>query len=330
MTDRDPAQEREDVLHARLRAAVEAAPTPETRARHLAAVRAARGVSAPAASTRRRWTTVAVTFAAALLPVGVAAAAESALPGDVLYPVKRSVEAVRAVVDERVVAVHRVDELAGLLDRGAAVGVVEPALDDAVAAVDQVEDVRLRHRVALLATEARRRHRGLDLPPSVVAADPDLLPPDLRRPPTPAPTRPAPGASDPDGERPRGDGPTPTPGRTSSPDRPPPPPEDRPPSPAVTDETRPEEPRQERHEAAGAGVVTISVDAGVHLVDVRAADGWAWRADRGDEPSRVTVAFRHRDGRRVVLTAVHRDGQVVVRVERSEPQDRDEPTDGAR
>ena len=66
-----------------------------------------------------RWRMRVPALAAALLivlPVGTAFASEGAVPGDLLYPVKRLVEPIRSVVDSDVVAQHRVDELARLLD----------------------------------------------------------------------------------------------------------------------------------------------------------------------------------------------------------------------
>jgi hypothetical protein len=65
------------------------------------------------------WRVRVPALAAALLivlPVGTAFAAEDAVPGDLLYPVKRLVEPIRSVVDSDVVAQHRVDELAYLLE----------------------------------------------------------------------------------------------------------------------------------------------------------------------------------------------------------------------
>ena len=74
---------------------------------------------APVAVRTPRWRLRVPALAAALLivlPVGTAFASEDAVPGDLLYPIKRLVEPIRSVVDSDVVPQHRVDELARLLD----------------------------------------------------------------------------------------------------------------------------------------------------------------------------------------------------------------------
>jgi len=98
----------------------------------------------------RRWLTTIATSAAILAPVGVAMAAEPAVPGDVLYPVKLVTESVRSLVDPGIVARHRLTEAEVLRDRGADEVTVTNAVDDAKAAVDESGDDGLRAEMATL------------------------------------------------------------------------------------------------------------------------------------------------------------------------------------
>lgn len=69
------------------------------------------------------------------LPLGTAVASEGAVPGDLLYPIKRLVEPIRSVVDPDVAAQHRVEELARLIDSPASSDRVADAVFDARDAV---------------------------------------------------------------------------------------------------------------------------------------------------------------------------------------------------
>lgn len=104
------------------------------------------GASAP--TVRAPWwrARVPALVAAVLvvLPVGTAIASESAVPGDLLYPVKRFVEPVRSVVDSDVVAQHRVDELAHLMDIPTQAERLTDAVEDAR---DAVRDLPIDHRL---------------------------------------------------------------------------------------------------------------------------------------------------------------------------------------
>ena len=82
-------------------------------------------------------TALAVAFAL-LLPTA-ALAAEDAVPGDVLYPVKQSTEWVRSLIDPTVVQEHRVDELEIVIDRGAPIDVIVDRFDASVDAVDELD-----------------------------------------------------------------------------------------------------------------------------------------------------------------------------------------------
>ena len=56
------------------------------------------------------------TLTIVVVPVGAAVAAESSVPGEGLYPVKRVTESVRGWLDHDLIATHRVEELEVLLD----------------------------------------------------------------------------------------------------------------------------------------------------------------------------------------------------------------------
>lgn len=100
-----------------------------TREQHLAEIGAAlRTRHNPA---RRRFRFLAIATALALLLPVVALAAEDAVPGDVLYPVKRLVEPLVAVFDRDAELDNRVSEAEMLIDRGAEPGVVQQQIDEA-------------------------------------------------------------------------------------------------------------------------------------------------------------------------------------------------------
>ena len=91
-----------------------------------------------------------------LLPV-LALAAENAVPGDFLYPVKRLVEPVVAVVDRDVEARHRVTEVERLADRGAPHDVIVDHAEEARAVVtDRHPD--LAGRIDKVTEEVARLH----------------------------------------------------------------------------------------------------------------------------------------------------------------------------
>lgn len=119
------------------------------RAQLAAAVEEAALRPSPVARTRRRFSVVAVTAALLALPAGVALAAENALPGEALYPVKRVTETVRSWVDDDIVAEHRVDELEELLAAGAPNDRITDQVDRASTEVDRLRsDHVLQGRLA--------------------------------------------------------------------------------------------------------------------------------------------------------------------------------------
>ena len=152
MTDRDPLE--------RLSSAYRIEVDPETRNRHLAAVHEA-VVSAPALRSgsrfglRRRAAAVAAAIVVAA-PVGMAVAAENAVPGDALYPVKELTERVRLMIDPRIEAMHRVDEAERLVARRAPRREIRRAIDRAESATAQLDDPDL-----LVTRLGRIRERAL-------------------------------------------------------------------------------------------------------------------------------------------------------------------------
>jgi len=113
----------------------------EVRQRHL------REISAKiAAAPRRRHGFVLVLVAAVLLLPLAAVGAEDTLPGEVLYPLKRILEPVRALFDTEVVAENRVDELEIMVDRRIRRPEIDRPIREAEAAVATRDrpDLRLR------------------------------------------------------------------------------------------------------------------------------------------------------------------------------------------
>lgn len=111
----------EDVLTGRLATAyrVETVPA-DVRRDHLSVLRGELSRRRPRTGRlRRRAVVTLVAATVTVLPVGVAAAAQGAVPGDVLYPVKLATERVQRLVDRDVASRHRVEELEVLLERRA-------------------------------------------------------------------------------------------------------------------------------------------------------------------------------------------------------------------
>lgn len=109
-----------------------------TKERHIAemsaAIRTAPQFRVPMGlGLRHRIAGVAAAAVVAIAPVGMAVAAENAVPGEILYPLKQVTERVRAFVDEDIAATHRVEEAERLVVRGA-------PIDEITRAVERAED----------------------------------------------------------------------------------------------------------------------------------------------------------------------------------------------
>ena len=94
-----------------------------------------------ARSTWRRWAVTAAALSTALVPVA-AVASESAIPGDLLYPIKRTVERVQLIFDRDIEAEHRVDELVRMVVDipDVDVDVIEAHLAETLAVLDATSD----------------------------------------------------------------------------------------------------------------------------------------------------------------------------------------------
>ncbi len=95
-----------------------------TKQMHEASIRAALntvgGITHGTVAPRWRLRVPALIVASLIvLPLGTAIASEDAVPGDLLYAIKRLVDPLRSVLDSDIAAEHRVDELAHLIDRAA-------------------------------------------------------------------------------------------------------------------------------------------------------------------------------------------------------------------
>lgn len=110
-----------------------------TRARDLEAIAARLERTAPGPVGRRRRWTLGVVVALTLAGPAAAIAANDALPGDPLYPIKLAAEPIVRLFDRDVVAEHRIEEVAGLVDRATDDVVIQERIDvarDALAETD--------------------------------------------------------------------------------------------------------------------------------------------------------------------------------------------------
>ncbi|MFV9672307.1 MAG: hypothetical protein ACNYZH_03695 [Acidimicrobiia bacterium] len=127
---------------------------PETSERHLAemgtALRMAPPTPIPTGFGLRRRIAAVAAAVVVVAPAGMALAAEDAVPGDFLYPVKEVTERVRAVVDQDIQATHRVEEVERLMVLRAPDHAVARAVERAESATVQLpESGELRLRLEL-------------------------------------------------------------------------------------------------------------------------------------------------------------------------------------
>jgi hypothetical protein len=138
----------------RLRGAFEIEMSETTRTRQISAISTAlkdRPTQVPAtlpigASLRRRFAAV-VAAVTILTPVAAAVAAESSIPGDVLYPIKQVSEDVRSVFDPSIQARHRLDEASEMHQTGFPLVEVQRVLtdaDNAIAEAGEPAELRIR------------------------------------------------------------------------------------------------------------------------------------------------------------------------------------------
>ena len=122
---------------------------------------------------RRRVRIAALATAAVLVALpATALAAEAAVPGDLLYPVKRAVEFVLSVVDPNLEAEHRIEELEAVIERDAPAVEIESRLSAAEDAVrDRDIPVGLTDRLNAARDRVGEGDRDLETPPEPGEAD---------------------------------------------------------------------------------------------------------------------------------------------------------------
>lgn len=156
---------------------------PAVRDQDLAAIDSALATR-PNPGRSRRWILGVV---AATLIVGPVAglAAEQAVPGDLLYPVKVGLEPVRELFDSNVVADHRVEELDELVTTGAEDEIIDRQVDIARDALVDVDAPQLETRFDRL-VDRIESERVTDAP---VTDEPEpVTPPGTDAPPSDEPT----------------------------------------------------------------------------------------------------------------------------------------------
>ena len=138
---------RKDALE-RLSAAYRTEVDELTKQRHIAEMSTAIRTAPPAPSStgyalRSRVAGAAAAVLVVVAPVGLAVAAEDAVPGEFLYPVKQATERIRAFVDGDIAATHRVEEAERLVVRGAPIVEITRAVERAEAATSGLIEDRL-------------------------------------------------------------------------------------------------------------------------------------------------------------------------------------------
>jgi hypothetical protein len=146
----------------------------DTAAMHLAAIEAELLSPSPIPPRHYRRTRLPVVVVAALLLVALSAvgalAAETAVPGDRLFPVKQATEWVRSWVDPGLSAEHRVDELEALIERRAAHEAIADQLQRAETAVSAaISDAAVDQPLVDRLDQARDR-----VPPAVIEPERDV------------------------------------------------------------------------------------------------------------------------------------------------------------
>jgi hypothetical protein len=130
--------------------------SPEARDQHLRAIAGALETATPGRSRR-----ALAAWAAAILTglPAAAVASQGAVPGDVLYPVKRTAEAAWSLVDPDIAVRHRLEELEELRRRDGDPERFEALLDEARREAKELDDDELRSEVedALERIERDRR-----------------------------------------------------------------------------------------------------------------------------------------------------------------------------
>ena len=116
-----------------------------TKGRHIAEMSAAIRTAPPAPvptgfALRRRIAGAAAAVVVVVAPVGMAVAAEDAVPGEFLYALKQVTERVRGFVDDDLVATHRVEEAEHFVGGGYSLVEITRAVERAEAATSRLVD----------------------------------------------------------------------------------------------------------------------------------------------------------------------------------------------
>lgn len=102
----------------------------------------------PRRPRRRRIGALVLAGLLVLIPAAAAIAAEDAVPGEFLYPVKRTTEWVRSLVDPTIGARHRIQELETVVERGGPLREMTGRLADAEESVrDRPDSIGLTDRI---------------------------------------------------------------------------------------------------------------------------------------------------------------------------------------
>lgn len=108
----------------------------------------------------QRWAIAMAVVSTTVVPVG-AVASEQALPGDLLYPIKRFVEPVVQIFDPNVVAIHRIEELEAI-DSSFSRTVIDDLIADARRAVEDRPDDDLDTRLESAIDALTRPDQGAE------------------------------------------------------------------------------------------------------------------------------------------------------------------------
>jgi hypothetical protein len=134
-----------------------------TKQRHIAEMGTAIRTAPPAPSStgyalRSRVAGAAAAVLIVVAPVGMAVAAEDAVPGEFLYPVKQATERIRGFVDDDIAATHRVEEAERLVVRGAPIVEITRAVERAETATSGlIEDRLLEPRLESIRERLRQQ-----------------------------------------------------------------------------------------------------------------------------------------------------------------------------
>lgn len=142
----------------------------ERRGRDLDAIRAELDRRPPRSTAPRRWT-LAVVVAVMIVGPAAAVASDGAAPGDLLFPIKQLTEPIVQLFDRDVVAEHRVEEVAVLIDRRAEDSLIEERIEIARRTLAESDTPDLEQSLDRIVD--RWENDRTDTPPPVTDVVPD-------------------------------------------------------------------------------------------------------------------------------------------------------------